>query len=65
VYNQGSLPNILDVGCYSHTLDTLSWWKGHLQDLPCWSSAAWDVVHHEFVEFCSIIGYFVEKSKQC
>jgi len=24
--------------------DTLSWWKGHSQDLPCWSSAARDVV---------------------
>jgi len=24
--------------------DTLRWWKGHLQDLPCWSSAARDVV---------------------
>ena len=24
--------------------DTLSWWKGHLQDLPCWPSAAQDVV---------------------
>ena len=24
--------------------DTLSWWKGFSQDLPCWSSAARDVV---------------------
>ena len=28
----------------SSEYDTLSWWKGHSQDLPCWFSAAQDVV---------------------
>lgn len=28
----------------SSEYDTLSWWKGHSQGPPCWSSAAWDVL---------------------